>query len=754
MSEELNNKKDGYLNKTAGYKRAVFYDKAAKVIIYSGGIATIIAVIGILAFVFIESFPLWFGSESTQKEKTSLSDIGVKAAPLLIGIDEYQQVGFIVTDSSTIDFLDIDKNILTKRINFDGLSGKVTSASRSLSDNLISAGTIEGNVGLYQIKFSISYDKENQRIIEPSLLTILNFKADSLNRKIEKIVFRKSYEDELSVAYLVEGNELLFANIKPSTKNDETNNIKIVSLKDLVKEKITSIELDDFCEKLMVGTSTGRLYYISVKEKNKPVVIQVVQTTKSEKIAITSLQFINGDQSIIVGDAQGNLSSYMRIIDSKSDYGWKMVQPHKFEKFDSPVTSIAASSRNKSFLAGDYNGYVRLFHLTSERTLVNIKSSENKIENLVLSPKSDGAMILNENGIITFYELNNPHPEITLNVLFGKVWYEGYTKPEFVWQSTGGTDDFEPKLSLIPLIIGTMKGTFYALIFAIPFALLGAVYTSQFAHPNIKNFIKPTVEIMAALPSVVIGFLAGLWLAPLLERILPGVFLMFLIFPLMIYLGVILWKNIPNYTNIKLKSGYEVFFIIPLLLIGVQLSLWLGPYFETYILGGDYRNWITNVFNEQYDQRNSIVVGFAMGFAVIPIIFTICEDSLSSVPNHLTSASLALGATRWQTALRVVLPTASPGIFSAIMIGFGRAIGETMIVLMATGNTPILSFSPFNGMRTLSANVAVEIPEAPYHGTLYRVLFLAALILFLMTFIVNTAAEIVRQRLRKKYMDI
>jgi phosphate transport system permease protein len=110
-----------------------------------------------------------------------------------------------------------------------------------------------------------------------------------------------------------------------------------------------------------------------------------------------------------------------------------------------------------------------------------------------------------------------------------------------------------------------------------------------------------------------------------------------------------------------------------------------------------------------------------------------------------------MGASRWQTAVRVVLPTASPGVFSAIMVGFGRAVGETMIVLMATGNTPVLDWSIFNGMRTLSANVAVEIPEAPYGGTLYRVLFLAAALLFTMTFIVNTIAEVIRQRLREKY---
>ncbi len=155
-----------------------------------------------------------------------------------------------------------------------------------------------------------------------------------------------------------------------------------------------------------------------------------------------------------------------------------------------------------------------------------------------------------------------------------------------------------------------------------------------------------------------------------------------------------------------------------------------------------------------YDQRNCLVVGLAMGFAVIPIIFTIAEDAFSAVPSSLTAASLALGASRWQTAIRVVVPTASPGVFSAVMIGLGRAIGETMIVLMATGNTPIMDWSPFNGMRTLSANIAVEIPEAPVGGTLYRVLFLSALLLFALTFALNTVAEIVRQRLRDRYRAI
>jgi phosphate transport system permease protein len=201
----------------------------------------------------------------------------------------------------------------------------------------------------------------------------------------------------------------------------------------------------------------------------------------------------------------------------------------------------------------------------------------------------------------------------------------------------------------------------------------------------------------------------------------------------------------------RFRTGTEALLLVPVAIAAGWLAITLGDLGETWLLGGDYRGWLRSVLGLTYDQRNSLVVGVAMGFAVIPIIFTIAEDSLANVPQHLRAGSLALGATRWQTALRVVLPTASPGIFSAIMIGFGRAVGETMIVLMATGNTPVMDWSMFSGFRALSANIAVELPEAPEGGTLFRVLFLAALLLFGFTFLVNTAAELVRLRLRRKY---
>jgi phosphate transport system permease protein len=175
---------------------------------------------------------------------------------------------------------------------------------------------------------------------------------------------------------------------------------------------------------------------------------------------------------------------------------------------------------------------------------------------------------------------------------------------------------------------------------------------------------------------------------------------------------------------------------------------------EQAFFNGDMRGWLSSELGIGFDQRNALVVGLAMGFAVIPTIFSITEDAVFSVPKHLSYGSLALGATPWQTLVRVVILTASPGIFSAVMIGLGRAVGETMIVLMATGNTPVMDFSIFQGMRTLSANIAVEMPESEVDSTHYRVLFLAALVLFGVTFIFNTLAEIVRQRLRVKYSSL
>ncbi len=472
---------------------------------------------------------------------------------------------------------------------------------------------------------------------------------------------------------------------------------------------------------------------------------------------VASLGFALGQTSLLVGGEKGSLAAVQAI----NVEGTRHLQLfHRFKSLSGPVLGFMPSLRDKRFLAWTSTQIV-VDHLTTEQRLLDrrvMNAPGDGRLHAALSARGGTIATLSardsEQGALSAWSLDAPHPEVSSRILWNKVHYEGYAKPEFVWQSTGGSDDFEPKLSLVPLVFGTIKGTLYAMLFALPLAILGALYTSQFATPRFRNTIKPLIEVMAALPSVVLGFLAGLVLAPLFER----ASIQLLVLPLSVLMAAMVmlpfWSLLSRRTRTALSQGREVIWVIPVLALGLLIATLVAPSFERVFLQGDFRAWLLQHHNITYDQRNSLVVGFAMGFAVIPIIFTISEDALTSVPRSLTSASLACGASPWQTAWRVVLPTASPGIFSAVMVGFGRAIGETMIVLMATGNTPVMDWNPFNGMRTLAANIAVETPEAPMHGTLYRVLFFTALLLFALTFILNTVAELVRQHLRKRYESL
>lgn len=516
-----------------------------------------------------------------------------------------------------------------------------------------------------------------------------------------------------------------------------------------------AIAIDNALRNFYVGTDDGKIYHWQVSMDSVPEFLTVVRASEDEGARITELTFLIGGRSLVVGDSNGRVSVWFLVRDDTAPAGWRLTRIREMHAHSAAVTRIVPSARGKGFISGDAAGNLFLQHSTSERFLADFSTpGEMPVSFISYAPKANGALTLAGNGTLTHWQVDNPHPEAGFKAFFGKVWYERYPKPEYVWQSTGGTDEFEPKLSLVPLIFGSFKGTFYALAIAIPLAILGALYTSQFMHPGLRNKIKPTVEIMAALPSVVLGFLAGLWLAPRMEKIVPALGLMLLVLPALIILSSLLWNQIPRRIRNGFRPGIESLLLIPIVLAGIVLCLKLNGLVEMAFFGGDFRVWLFESLGLPFDQRNALVVGFVMGFAVIPIIYTISEDALSNVPSNLITGSLALGATRWQTALRVVIPTAAAGIFSAVMIGFGRAVGETMIVLMATGNTPILNWNIFNGFRTLSANIAVEIPEAPVGGTLYRVLFMSAMLLFVITFVVNTVAEVVRQKLREKYQQL
>ena len=729
-------------------------DKLATALITVGGAGVIVVVVGIFLFIAYETIPLWI--PPSVEQTSSLQRTDTLGLLLVAGEDEYRKVGFGVTERGYVVAFDLaGGEILSSHVPAGSDRERVTAAYYHESQALLSWGDEKGT--LFATKVQVVSGGGGAASVPAITYTDLGSVTLEGKPVISKIVGKLTRSSDLILAALGDFGDrqsvqyFLIRQTENRITGEVTREVSHSSLDAPDSESLLSLAVGSEGEKVVLGTTSGVLQYWDVRDAEDPSLSQLVDLPGSSPA--TALEFLLGDQSLLVGARDGGVRTYTWINDTLSASGYKLIPLNNFESHTSSVTSISSSSRNKAFLTTSGNGEIFLHYQTTGKTL-----SKERVDGVIVqvsfAPKANGAMGLLRDGRLISYVIDNPHPEVSLGVLFGKVQYEGYAEPTYTWQSSSGTDDSEPKLSLMPLLVGTLKGAFYALIFALPVALLAAIYTALFAHPKIKNIVKPTVEIMAALPSVVIGFIAALWLAPILERSIVDVMFMAFTIPVFVLLAALLWQAIPRRFTARLPHGSEVFLIIPALLVMAYVGFKMGPLVEQALFEGHFRQWLYETFHVTYDQRNSLVVGFAMGFAVIPIIFTISEDALSGVPEHLTAGSLALGATRWQTAIKVVLPTASPGIFSASMVGFGRAVGETMIVLMATGNTPLMNFSPFLGMRTLSANIAVEIPEAPYLGTLYRVLFVSGILLFLFTFVVNTVAEIIRQRLRKQYSTI
>ncbi|WP_217543249.1 ABC transporter permease subunit [Vibrio metschnikovii] len=463
---------------------------------------------------------------------------------------------------------------------------------------------------------------------------------------------------------------------------------------------------------------------------------------------VTNMTLLSGAYSLLITYENGVVSQWFDVLHQ----GQRQLQSIRDFQLAPSIQLLLTDTQRKGFYTFYPNGTLQSHYTTSEK-LVLFERVFPRAPTLAVMSNNERYIATWDDGIVQVIELDNPHPEISFSALWKKVWYEGYPEPQFVWQSTAANEQFEPKLSLVPIAFGTLKAAFYAMLFAVPIAVFAAIYTAYFMKPAMRRVVKPTIELMEALPTVIIGFLAGLWFAPIVENNLAAVVTLLIGLPISTLIIGVIWSWLPKrYLGYDI-SGWQALILVPLMIVIMALTLSFSHLIEQVLFAGDVL-----LFLDQrgigFDQRNALIVGIAMGFAVIPTIFTIAEDAIFSVPKHLSDGSLALGATGWQTLTHVVLLTASPGIFSAIMMGLGRAVGETMIVLMATGNTPILDWNILQGMRTISANIAIELPESAVGSSHYRVLFLAALLLFVFTFIVNSFAEWVRQRLRAKYRSL
>jgi phosphate transport system permease protein len=861
-----------YVRPKSTPRRVIWVDRIADWTISIGGLAVILAVFAIMAFLVDVVVPLVAGGRVEESFRYRLPPVPAERGRLLaLTTDEHDTLGLEVYESGWVEafHLATGRRLGESRLELGEVP--VTAFAHTLSGGHVAFGFADGSVRFGRIDVTatvISADAlpEGRAPLAGSDSSDGQVVYTELpGGQFRRVEARTSLEEpepgppsgtpivalDLRVGGSVERPTRAFVTVdargaallqrSESRMNlltrQLTTSVSSVPLPALPNPgPVAAVLLTQLADEVFLAEHDGTLYRFDARDAAHPVVAETLDLTTGDA-ALTSLGFLIGEQSLVAGSGDGSVDVWFRVErpDAGTTDGRAMALAHRLEGQGSAVTAIAPSQRSKLFATGDAAGAVWLRHSTSEQVLLRLEGALNDAATAVaLSPRDDGVLAIDEARGAAHWRISVPHPETTLGTLFGKVWYEGYPESSYTWQSSSGTDLFEPKFSLVPLVFGTLKATVYSLLFAIPIALLAAIYTSEFVHPRVRAALKPTMEMMASLPSVVLGFIAALVLAPWVETWIGSVLLAFLTLPLSLLVAAYLWQLLPQPIALRLDGLPKLALMFLAVAAGCLFARGLGPAFERVLFGGDFRQWLSGAsgsgapllallllppafgavalavrrgFGEHltarirsrerpragaldgavwlamlgaslllaggggallaalgvdprsglvgtYVQRNTLVVGFAMGFAVIPIIYTIAEDAMSAVPAHLRAASLGCGATQWQTAVSVVIPTAMSGIFAGVMVGMGRAVGETMIVVMAAGNTPILDWNVFNGLRALSANIAVELPEAVKDGSLYRVLFLAALSLFAMTFVVNTLAELVRLRFRKRTAEL
>lgn len=736
----------------SGSRKRWLKDRIAQIGVTTGGILVLVALLLIFFYLLYVIKPIFDSARVEPGPAFSLLDAGTGRDELgktaLLGVEEQNELVYRFNDKGEVSFYSVPEN--GKRIYSFSIDGEVTSVAHSISDNMVAYGLSDGAIVVLSPKFNVSYP-DNIRTIEPEVAFPVGeqpLMVDAQRRALTQLSVARSGDDVLVAALTESGAGVLtrFAgkeNFMTGAVELSPTQVEIPGLPADVDQLLLTPNL-----RFLFARSGNEVYVFDVRNINK-VQLRNVLTMNAQGGNITSLSLLSGGNSLLVANDNGKISQWFEVTrEGKREFTF-------IRDFaaNGAVEQITSEVNRKGFITSSSNGSLDIFHTTGGSRLFSAPLASPDVSALAMSPRNSMLLMLAGDKLSTFY-VENEHPEVTWQALWTKVWYEGYPEPQYVWQSTSGSSDFESKLSLVPISFGTLKAAFYALLFAVPIAIAGAVYTAYFMSPGLRKVVKPTVEIMEALPTVILGFLAGLWLAPLIESHLPGVVILLVMLPVSILLMAFAWHHLPKSLRNIVPEGWQCILLLPLVVLVGWASFAFSPVVENLLFGGNARGFLTNELGIGFDQRNSLVVGIAMGFAVIPTIFSIAEDAVFSVPRHLTNGSLALGATTWQTLTRVVMLTASPGIFSAVMMGLGRAVGETMIVLMATGNTPVMDLSIFNGMRTLAANIAVEMPEAEVNSSHYRVLFLAAFVLFVFTFLFNTVAEFVRQRLRDKYSSM
>ena len=863
-------------------------DRVAQQIITIGGIGTILVVMLVVIVLLGNVVPLFQSNKATllasltfpsSDDLASNSDPTVDATPVVCGVDEYAEILWVLHRNGTIAVYSIDSGTLLNRYapetgNTAESSVAVQCCAVADNDASLMAGYSDGTVRPIVLSLKVEFKKLGDmpasvteeletglaladgaiyRVMPSGLIRVLSIVDVVFHQPIA--VFKKpivcvdwrnpqvasSFDDSQSWAWGASDGE----SVALGTVENRANAFSGAVTQETKVWKHSPAASKNFVpiQGLMVGARSEHLQ--SIDNKGKVVVWTPTEgELLSAGLSHTSLAGTEskttctvpllGRTTLMIGSESGHIES---VATTARTMGQELQSIHQFGGRDGPVSDLIASPESRIVAAQFRSGKGAAYYVPTNRELVSWSlpsDSKPMTEStffrarIFFSANAACVGFLNRDRV-DIWRLQIPFPEASISSFFRPVWYEGYESPQHIWQSSTGNVEGEYKFGFLPLIFGTLKATFFSMLIGAPIALLAAIYGSEFMSRRWRARVKPFIELMASVPSVVLGFIGALVLAPLLRDNLMATLLSVIVVLFLFLLAAHLWLIIPGNLAIRLRRWRLplLFLLIP---IGLVISSFLAAPLELWLFQDDIVQWLSanegsgwsgwfclgllpaafviawlvagplSPFMQNYarrmtiarfsyvnlgifivatvatlvlsavaastlgffgldprgsllgpyQERNALLVGSILGFAIIPLIYTIAEDALQSVPEHLRSASLGCGATTWQTTFRVVIPTAMSGIFSALMIGFGRAVGETMVVLMAAGNTPVMDINPMNGYRTLSATLATELPEAARGSTHYHALFLAAFLLFCFTLVANTIAEVVRLRFRKR----
>lgn len=862
-------------------RRAGVYwaDRVARAVITIGGIGTIIVVLLVVLVLLGNVLPLFRGSRvelsSTVALSTNLLQSNAQdssqdpssTAVLAFGSDEYSELVWLVRPDQSLDVYSLGEGKHLQHIAPPGASQqnasqRATVAKMDDSNGSVLLGLQDGSVR--PILFSVDIGFASRSELDSELAETID-KSDGLPVLQEETVYRATSEGLIrkvrfagaeylepipthdkpieKIDWVFKADGSLMASSQngtwASTSADELavgqyqrqsgglgkpkQSVEIFRSK--ISASIAGLMISGLGDSIQCIDRQG-VVSRWVPEAQTLKQIENYQTLTGQLSSLSAIEPLLGRSTMILGNQGGQVEA---VSLTTSDAGRELRSIHRIACSDAAIRSISASPTQRLIAVADKMGSLKVIHVTSERTVAQIDSLDLAENDQLRFSKSGRELLICSSDSVRRLTVDCEYPEASLASFFRPLWYEGYHEPNYVWQSSTGSNEGEAKFSLIPLVFGTLKATFYSMLIAAPIAILAAIFGSEFLSNSWRVRFKPLIELMASVPSVVLGFIGAMVLAPIMRDSLFWILLSVALTLFLFLLAAHLWMLIPTQRSIPLrKFRLPLMFTIPPL--ALYLSGWIAAPLESWIFGSTMQTWLSDPqmsswpgwfllmilpsilvslwllsgplastldwlskrtglqgsgawqlilfigacalvlslsgltaslwsglnFDSRrgllgtYQERNALLVGSILGFAIIPLIYTLADDALQSVPQHLRSASLGCGATVWQTTIRVVVPTAMSGLFSALMIGFGRAIGETMVVLMAAGNTPLIDWNPFNGYRTLSATLATELPEAARGSTHYHTLFLAALLLFLFTLVANTLAEWVRMKFRKR----